>query len=78
MNKLMILLLAALLLSACSGDKKTTIKAQPELAEKQHNPAKKSNFADGQIQVYKNSQDVENTLNAAEERRRAEMEKQGI
>ena len=78
MNKLMILLLSTLLLCACSGDKKTIIKAQPESAEKRHNPAKTSNFADGQIQVYKNSQTVENTLNAAEEKRRAEMEKQGI
>lgn len=74
MKNIAIFALSALLISACSSDSKTVIKSQTE----HQNPTQKANFLDGQIQVYKNSQGVEGTLNDANEQRRKEMEEQGI
>ena len=72
------IILAILFLSACSDENNSPQAAKPEADKTARNPAQRSNFADPQIQAYKKSQQVQNTVDETVKKRREEMKDQGI
>lgn len=75
MPYLSLLVFSLFLLTACEGNDHVTVTKPAEATK---TPAQTGNFADPQIQAYKKAQEVQHTVDAANEKRRQQMEEEGM